>query len=74
MNKYTPVIADLGMAQTPEIAKNERFWGGTAPYMGTKVYKNIASFGYYKCTGDIFSMGVIALNVILGRMGNEFYN
>lgn len=34
MNEYTPIIGDMGLTQTFEIAKAQNFSGGTPLYLG----------------------------------------
>lgn len=38
MNKYTPVLGDLGLTQPIKVAKDEYFNGGTPLYLGKNVY------------------------------------
>lgn len=63
MNKYTPVIADLGLTQTHATATRNNFSGGTPLFLGYQICERGASFTIGPHI-DLYALGVIFYLII----------
>ncbi len=64
MNYFTPVLGDFELVSTPEIAKQEKFQGGTDRYIGSSVINNNVQLYYDNCREDIYALGVIIYDIL----------
>ena len=58
MNKFTPVLADFGMALLP--SKTRNYTCGTPLFMAPEITNN----KFYTKEADIFSMGIIFFQIL----------
>ena len=72
MNKYTPVLGDLGMAKSIQQAIDMNFHGGTPKYMGYMEAKHDVPLAYEKCKADIYSLGVIFYQFCISKKLRDY--
>lgn len=67
MNRYTPIIGDLGLMRSLAVAKKTNFFGGTPFFLGKKA-DQLGRFTLYdNCSPDLYALGVILFEMILGK-------
>lgn len=70
LNDFTPVLGDLGMLHTVQMAKQIGFSGGTPLYLGKKVMDGKESVAIDECKADIYALGVVFYQIIRGKASN----
>lgn len=66
LNKYTPVLGDLGMMHSIEEAKRQGLSVGTPLYLGEHVFKYKKPLEFDQCKVDVYALGVIMFQIIAG--------
>lgn len=72
MNKYTPILADLGLMHTIQKMKSTRFKAGTPFYLGEKLTLGKVRFYREDCKLDIYALGATIYEILNWKNTSRF--